>query len=78
MPMAPYTMDVPWAGSLGATISVTNSRIIEAVAEFAKANKIEKKQVLVRYLGSDTNKFKVRVFRYSIGKVSEGVGCTDQ
>ena len=71
-------MDVPWAGSLGATINVTNSRIIEAVSEFAKANKIEKRQVLVRYLGGDTNKFGVRVFRYSIGKVNEGVVCTDQ
>lgn len=78
MPMDPFTMEIPWAGSLSATIKVVNGRIIEAVNTFAKANKITPKQVVVRYQGSKNSVLTGRTFAYSVEKTVVGIGRIDQ
>lgn len=78
MPMDPFIMKIPWAGSLKATIKLANDRVMGAIGDFAKANKIEKKQVLIRYLGSKESVLTGRVFRYSVGRLVEGIGRIDQ
>ena len=50
MAMATYTMQIPWAGSMAASLKVVNARIMEAIEEFAKANKLQKKDLCVNYM----------------------------
>lgn len=51
MPMQPYTMEVPWAGSERATIALANSSMASMMREFAKANKIKAISAVARFQG---------------------------